>query len=57
MNHEDKKEYERKFDNSHNDSISVQSFVSNTSAKKSNQSSSRKIRGFNFRNNIKNKKI
>ena len=56
INNENDKEYERKLDNSQSDTISVKSLASNTSAKKSNQSSSRKIRGFNFRNNIKIKK-
>ena len=56
INNENDKEYERKLDNSQSDSISVKSLASNTSTKKSNQSSSRKIRGFNFRNNIKIKK-
>ena len=56
-NNENEKEYERKFDNSQSDNVSIQSIVSNNSAKKSNQSTaSKKIRGFNFRNNIKIRK-
>ena len=54
IRNEDEKDVERKLDNSQSDSISVKS-VSNSSPKKSNQGSSRKIRGFNFRNKIKMK--
>ena len=53
---EDEKEMERKTENCQSDSLSVKSIISNSSAKKSNQGSSRKIRGFNFKNNIKIKK-
>ncbi len=36
--------------------MSVHSFISNSSAKKSKQGTSKQIRGFNFRNNINIKK-
>ena len=59
-NNENKKEnekyYEKKVDNSQSDNMSVHSFISNSSAKKSKQGTSKKIRGFNFRNNINIKK-
>ena len=56
INYEDKKDSESKLDNSQSDNISVSSISSNSSSKKSNKGSSRKIRGFNFRNNINIKK-
>ena len=56
LKNDDEKEFEKRLDNSQSDNISIKSTPSNSSAKKSNQSSSRKIRGFNFKNNIKMKK-
>ena len=50
IKNEDEKDSERKLDSSQSDSMSIKS---NSSPKKSNQGSSRKIRGFNFRNKIK----
>ena len=53
-NNENEKDFEKKFDY---DNISIQSNISNNSAKKSNQSTaSKKIRGFNFRNKIQIRK-
>jgi len=49
-------EESKKLDNSQCDLTSVNSNSSNSSAKKSNKSSSKKIRGFNFRNKINIKK-
>ena len=49
-------EESKKFENSQCDSVSVNSNSSNSSAKKSNKSSAKKIRGFNFRNKINIKK-
>ncbi len=54
---EEEKEAEKKSENYQSDTMSVKSMPSSSSSgKKSNQGSSRKIRGFNFRNNIKIKK-
>jgi hypothetical protein len=49
-------EESKKFENSQCDSVSVNSNSLNSSAKKSNKSSAKKIRGFNFRNKINIKK-
>ena len=49
-------EESKKLENSQCDSVSVNSNYSNSSAKKSNKSSAKKIRGFNFRNKINIKK-
>ena len=55
-NVEEEKEIENKLDTSQSDKMSVNSLATNSSGKKSNHSSSRKIRGFNFRNKIEIKK-
>ena len=51
-----KEEDEKEASNSQCDNASVRSSISNVSGTKSNHSSSRRIRGFNFRNNINIKK-
>ena len=56
-NVEEEKEIEARLDISQSDRMSVNSLGINSSGKKSNHSSSRKIRGFNFRNKIEIKKI
>ena len=56
VNIEEEKEIEAKLDTSQSDKMSVNSLATNSSGKKSNHSSSRKIRGFNFRNKIEIKK-
>ena len=56
VNVEEEKEIEAKLDTSQSDKMSVNSLATNSSGKKSNHSSSRKIRGFNFRNKIEIKK-
>ena len=55
-NADEEKEIENKLDISQSDKMSVNSLATNSSGKKSNHSSSRKIRGFNFRNKIEIKK-
>ena len=55
-NVEEEKEIEARLDISQSDRMSVNSLATNSSGKKSNHSSSRKIRGFNFRNKIEIKK-
>ena len=56
VNADEEKEIENKLDISQSDKMSVNSLATNSSGKKSNHSSSRKIRGFNFRNKIEIKK-
>ena len=56
LKNEEEKELEKRLDNFQSDNISIKSSPPTSSDKKSNQSSSRKIRGFNFKNNIKMKK-
>ena len=51
-----KEEDEKNTSSSQCDTASVRSSISNASGTKSNQNTSRRIRGFNFRNNIKMKK-
>ena len=56
-NVEEEKEIEVRLDISQSDRMSANSLGTNSSGKKSNHSSSGKIRGFNFRNKIEIKKI